>query len=31
MEPLKPIFCEPKYSTDNAMGIAVLTYLAMEG
>ena len=30
MEPLKPIFCEPKYSTDNAMGIAVLTYLAME-
>lgn len=30
MEPLRPIFCEPKYSTDNAMGIAVLTYLAME-
>ncbi len=31
MEPLGPIFCEPKFSTDNAMGIAVLTYLAMEG
>ena len=30
MEPIAPIFCEPKYSTDNAMGIAVLTYLAME-
>jgi N6-L-threonylcarbamoyladenine synthase len=22
--PLKPVFCEPKYSTDNAMGVAVL-------
>ena len=22
-----PIFCEPQFSTDNAMGIAVLTYL----
>lgn len=31
MMPVAPIFCEPKYSTDNAMGIAVLTYLAMEG
>ena len=31
MEPLHPIFCEPQYSTDNAMGIAVLTHLAMEG
>ena len=24
--PLSPIFCEPQYSTDNAMGVAVLTY-----
>ena len=24
--PLKPIFCAPQYSTDNAMGVAVLTY-----
>ena len=23
--PLYPIFCEPQYSTDNAMGVAVLT------
>ena len=28
---LKPIFSEPAYSTDNAMGIAVLTYRALEG
>lgn len=31
MEPVNAVFCEPKYSTDNAMGIAVLTYLAVEG
>lgn len=31
MQPHGAIFCEPKYSTDNAMGIAVLTYLATEG
>ena len=24
--PLNPIFSEPRYSTDNAMGVAVLTY-----
>ena len=30
--PLKPIFCAPQYSTDNAMGVAVLTYRnAQEG
>ena len=23
---LKPVFCEPQFSTDNAMGVAVLTY-----
>lgn len=26
MEPLDPIFCAPQYSTDNAMGVAVLTH-----
>lgn len=25
MQQLKPVFCEPQYSTDNAMGVAVLT------
>ena len=29
--PLDPIFCQPQYSTDNAMGVAVLTYRAQEG
>ena len=28
---LQPIFCEPQYATDNAMGVAVLTYRHMEG
>ena len=27
LKPLDPIFSEPQYSTDNAMGVAVLTYL----
>ncbi len=31
LAPLDPIFAEPKYSTDNAMGIAILTYRAREG
>lgn len=26
LEPLNPIFAQPQYSTDNAMGVAVLTY-----
>ena len=30
LSPVEPIFCEPQYSTDNAMGIAILTHLAME-
>ena len=30
LESLNPIFSEPQYSTDNAMGIAVLTARAME-
>ena len=28
--PLKPIFSEPQYSTDNAMGVAVLAYRYQE-
>jgi len=31
LEPLDPIFSPPQYATDNAMGVAVLTHLAMEG
>ena len=30
LEPLKPVFAQPAYSTDNAMGVAVLTYLSQE-
>ena len=30
LAPLDPIFCEPRYSTDNAMGVAVLTYRMQE-
>lgn len=30
LSPLNPIFSQPAYSTDNAMGIAVLTYRAQE-
>ena len=28
--PLNPVFSQPQYSTDNAMGVAVLTHRAME-
>lgn len=28
---LDPIFAEPEYSTDNAMGVAILAYRAQEG
>ena len=28
--PLNPVFAQPQYSTDNAMGVAVLAYRAME-
>ena len=31
MSPLSPVFAQPQYSTDNAMGIAVLTYLNQGG
>lgn len=30
LEPLHPIFAPPQYSTDNAMGVAVLAHSAME-
>ncbi len=30
MEPLKPVFSEPQFSTDNAMGVAVLTHRITE-
>ena len=29
--PLKPVFAEPKYSTDNAMGVAILARRLLEG
>ena len=29
--PLNPIFSQPQFSTDNAMGVAVLTHRAQEG
>ncbi len=28
--PLDPIFCQPQFSTDNAMGVAVLTHRLLE-
>jgi N6-L-threonylcarbamoyladenine synthase len=31
MSPLDPVFAQPQYSTDNAMGVAVLTYLNQGG
>ena len=31
MAPLKPVFCQPQFSTDNAMGVAVLAYRTWEG
>ena len=31
ISPLDPIFSQPQYSTDNAMGVAVLTFRAQEG
>ena len=30
MQPLAPVFAQPQYSTDNAMGVAVLAYRAQE-
>lgn len=31
MSPLCPVFAPPQYSTDNAMGVAILTHRALEG
>ena len=31
LESLNPIFAQPQFSTDNAMGIAVLASRALEG
>ena len=31
MQPLAPIFAQPQYSTDNAMGVAVLAHRMTEG
>ena len=31
LAPLDPIFCAPQFSTDNAMGVAVLTKRSLEG
>ena len=31
MAPVHPIFCQPQFSTDNAMGVAVLAHRSMEG
>ena len=28
LAPLNPVFAQPQFSTDNAMGVAILTYLA---
>ena len=30
LAPVNPIFCEPKYATDNAMGVAVLAHRLQE-
>ncbi len=31
MEPQSPVFAQPQFSTDNAMGIAILTFRTQEG
>ena len=31
LEPLRPVFCAPAFSTDNAMGVAVLAHRLQEG
>ena len=30
LQPLNPIFAQPEFSTDNAMGVAVLAHRALE-
>ena len=31
LAPLKPVFAQPQYSTDNAMGVAILAHRLLEG
>ena len=31
LEPLDPVFAQPQFSTDNAMGVAILAHRLMEG
>ena len=31
LQPLDPVFAKPEYSTDNALGVAVLAYRLLEG
>lgn len=31
MQPLEPIFAQPQFSTDNALGVAILAHRALEG
>ena len=31
MAPLKPVFAQPQFSTDNAMGVAILAHRLLEG
>ena len=31
LAPIDPIFAKPEFSTDNAMGVAILTHLSQEG
>ena len=31
LEDVSPIFCQPQFSTDNAMGVAILAYRCQEG
>ncbi len=30
MEPVNPVFAQPQYATDNAMGVAVLAHRLLE-
>ena len=31
LQDISPIFCQPQFSTDNAMGVAILAYRSQEG
>ena len=30
MKPVKPVFAQPQFSTDNAMGVAILGHRLLE-